>query len=84
MAGEEPAVVGEEPEAPAEGGATPGLLELPEGPITEKGVRQNFNVGVLYLMVRFRARRGGARPWPRSRPLLVGTVRRRPGKIAPA
>ena len=26
-----------------------GLLELPEGPVTEKGVRQNFNVGVLYL-----------------------------------
>ncbi|HET7705958.1 MAG TPA: malate synthase A [Thermoanaerobaculia bacterium] len=26
-----------------------GLLELPKGPVTEKGVRQNFNVGVLYL-----------------------------------
>ncbi|HEY3055400.1 MAG TPA: malate synthase A [Thermoanaerobaculia bacterium] len=25
------------------------LLKLPEGPVTEKGVRQNFNVGVLYL-----------------------------------
>jgi malate synthase len=25
------------------------LLELPQGPVTEKGVRQNFNVGVLYL-----------------------------------
>ena len=27
----------------------PQLLEVPEGPITEKGLRQNFNVGVLYL-----------------------------------
>ena len=25
------------------------LLRLPEGPVTEKGVRQNYNVGVLYL-----------------------------------
>ena len=25
------------------------LLEIPRGPITEKGLRQNFNVGVLYL-----------------------------------
>jgi malate synthase len=25
------------------------LLRLPEGPVTEKGVRQNFNVGVQYL-----------------------------------
>ena len=35
--------------SPAEAGAPSSLLELPEGPITEKGVRQNFNVGVLYL-----------------------------------
>jgi malate synthase len=25
------------------------LLRVPEGPITEKGIRQNINVGVLYL-----------------------------------
>ena len=25
------------------------LLRIPEGPITEKGVRQNINVGILYL-----------------------------------
>jgi len=25
------------------------LLRLPEGPITEKGMRQNINVGILYL-----------------------------------
>ena len=25
------------------------LVELPEGPITEKGMRQNINVGILYL-----------------------------------
>jgi malate synthase len=25
------------------------LVELPEGPITERGVRQNINVGILYL-----------------------------------
>ncbi len=25
------------------------LLRLPDGPVTERGVRQNFNVGVLYL-----------------------------------
>jgi malate synthase len=25
------------------------LLKLPEGPITEKGMRQNINVGILYL-----------------------------------
>src|SRR5436190_4725096 len=25
------------------------LLEVPEGPITEQGVRQNINVGILYL-----------------------------------
>jgi malate synthase len=33
------------------GGATlrDDLLRLPEGPITEKGMRQNINVGILYL-----------------------------------
>src|SRR5437867_6167242 len=25
------------------------LLRVPEGPITEKGIRQNINVGILYL-----------------------------------
>jgi len=25
------------------------LLRLPEGPVTEKGIRQNINVGILYL-----------------------------------
>jgi malate synthase len=29
------------------------LLRVPEGPITEKGVRQNYNVGVLYLAAWF-------------------------------
>ncbi|HVS31654.1 MAG TPA: malate synthase A, partial [Thermoanaerobaculia bacterium] len=34
---------------PSGSGQTPQLLEIPKGPITEKGLRQNFNVGVLYL-----------------------------------
>src|SRR5437867_13310400 len=31
------------------------LLRVPEGPITEKGVRQNVNVGILYLEAWFGA-----------------------------
>ena len=38
------------PRPAGEGGAATGdLLALPQGVITEKGLRQNFNVGVLYL-----------------------------------
>jgi malate synthase len=35
--------------APGRARAAGELLELPEGSVTEKGVRQNVNVGILYL-----------------------------------
>jgi malate synthase len=35
--------------APAHPIAAADLLRIPEGPVTEKGVRQNINVGILYL-----------------------------------